>query len=185
RVFRPVRGVAPVGDQGRDEEGGAGYVDEVVAAGGVPLGEHGRAAAALVIFHVNGVQARGETDRILNERHTLEVVIVDDQVAVDVQDAAVVAAGAEGDGDRVRAGARNKDVTEPAALDVVIVAGDVVIGRAQVIPEAIGGDVGEVDRPRQDRGGGGRLVAQPAGIAGVGGRAHGVGAAGVVVVADP
>ena len=98
----------------------------------------------------------------------LEVVVVNDCVAIDIKHAAVVAGGGEVDGYRGSAGAGDHDIAIPAALDVVIVAGaEIVIGRvADAIREPIVRDVREVKRPDELRGHGRGLISQPGGIAG-------------------
>src|SRR5262249_23510712 len=142
------------------------------------------AAAALVVLDVDGVQSGGQADRVLDEGGALEVVVVDDQVAVDGQDAAVVAAGAEGDRHRGRARAGDEYAAEPPTFDVVVVAGDVEVGRPGVVPEAVGRNVREVDRSREDCRGDGRLVAQPVGVAGRGRRDQVLGGTDVEILAE-
>ena len=167
-------------------KGGVGNIHEVGAAGGVPLHVHGGAAAPLVVFDVDGVQARGQIRQACCLGGPLEVVVVNHRVAIDIKHAAVVAGGGEVDGYRGGAGARDHDIAIPAGLDVVIVAGaEIVIGRvAHAIGEPIVRDIREVDGPDELRGHGRGLISQPGGIAGFSGLDQVLGRGKVEIGAD-
>src|SRR5271166_256817 len=152
-------------------KGGAGNIHEVGAAGGVPLNVHGGAAEPLVVFYVNGVQARGQIRRACCLGGPLKVVVVNHRVAIDIKHAAVVAGGGEVNRYRRGSGAWDHYITIPAGLDVVIVAGaEIVIGRvAHAIREPIVRDIREVNGPDELRGHGRGLISQPGGITGVSG----------------
>src|SRR5262249_1680868 len=109
-------GEGAIGNKGGSRRRSAGQG----AARGVPVEVHRAAAAAVVPFDIDGVNARGQVDRRLPCRCSLVKVVVDDRGGhvVDVHDAAVVARG--GESDRVAGLAVVGDgyVAGPAGQDV-------------------------------------------------------------------